>query len=195
MSTRDIITGFNESIELSLKTENYFSALTVALIMPDICSKIEYSDISKVGDRYKKWIDNYFVDVLDKGAMNKYLSASNIYALRCSLVHEGSSNPSNQNNYNRNVDVKEQVDELIPYINSIGWEKVAFANTTNIHDGTEKASLFVDIDYLCSKFIEATNSWLQTSEKIPQYTTDLFSIAIPGYVNNDKNKIAITKLN
>lgn len=195
MTTRLIIKQFNNSIKISLDTSNYFAALTVALIIPDICSKIEYRDISRVGDRYKKWIDNYFISILDEDKINSYLSANNIYALRCSLVHEGSSNPSNQNNYYKNVDIEEQIDELIPYINNIKWEKVAFANSINIHDGTEKKSLFVDIDYLCSKFIEATDRWLQTSQNIPEHTDSLFSIAISAHSQKTENKIEIIKLN
>lgn len=67
---------------------------------------------------------------LDSKVSNiKYLTPENIYELRCSMVHEGTSNPSNQKGFKKDIDTSTELDELIPYVNSVGWEAIAFANS------------------------------------------------------------------
>lgn len=47
-----------QSIEKSLKNENWYSALILSLIIPDICGKLE--DISKSSSkRYPEWFEKY----------------------------------------------------------------------------------------------------------------------------------------
>ena len=51
-----------ESVQLSLSTENWYSALFVALSMPDICGRLE--DPTKPSDeRYMDWFRRYLSGV------------------------------------------------------------------------------------------------------------------------------------
>ena len=41
----------------ALSANCYFAALSIALMLPDICGKAEYPNMG-VGERYKAWHDN-----------------------------------------------------------------------------------------------------------------------------------------
>ena len=64
------IYDFITSGEKSLKDENYWSALSVALMLPSMCSRLEYAN--------KECLGTEFADVL--------------YNLRCDIVHAGCAN-------------------------------------------------------------------------------------------------------
>ena len=49
---------------LAVMASNYYSALALALAIPDICAKIEYPAIEKIGDRYRKWVEEWVQDDL-----------------------------------------------------------------------------------------------------------------------------------
>ena len=42
----------------ALSANCYLAALSIALMLPDICGKAEYPDL-KVGERYKAWYDEF----------------------------------------------------------------------------------------------------------------------------------------
>lgn len=99
-----------------------FSALGIALILPDMCSKVEFGKKSH-GTEYKKWVDKYVVPLVDSNdehsmyTIVRYkngrlhirgngvdsscedieesysaFSGEAIYGLRCSFFHEGVPN-------------------------------------------------------------------------------------------------------
>jgi hypothetical protein len=79
-----------EAIEKSLEDENWYSALVLSLIIPDICWKIDNNKSSS--KRYPERFDLYV------GAKYKWhLSGKDCYALRCSFLHEGSNSIETQN--------------------------------------------------------------------------------------------------
>ena len=67
-----------ENINKSLDAEAYLSALSLALVLPDLCGTVEYNHESKVGKRYVNWYNNY---------IGKYE-----IQMRCSMLHEGKPN-------------------------------------------------------------------------------------------------------
>ena len=79
--------------------ECYIVALMGALTLPDICGKSAYPDL-KVGERYVKWCDTYvYPTSTDSDSESEKLdcditivNGQIIYNLRCSLLHQGSSN-------------------------------------------------------------------------------------------------------
>jgi hypothetical protein len=106
---RDLIA----SIEQSLKTENWYGALAVALTVPDVCSSLESTDKkSKVGPRYAKWFDTYvgpryafsdeYLELLRRGGVDlkalgpAWLTGKDCYALRCSVLHNSSGDTAAQ---------------------------------------------------------------------------------------------------
>ena len=80
-----------EQINMSLKNNCYMTALTTALILPDICGKAKYPDL-KNKERYVKWYDEYIGKYEKNSIQNDdmpYLSGKIVWKLRCSLLHEG----------------------------------------------------------------------------------------------------------
>lgn len=79
-----------KSIETALKERNWYSALILSLIVPDICAKLEGGHAHS-NKRYPVWFDKYL-----KSKYDKYLSGDDCYALRCSYLHEGVDDIQNQ---------------------------------------------------------------------------------------------------
>lgn len=80
-----------EQINISLKNNCYMTALTTALILPDICGKAKYPDL-KNRERYVKWYDEYIGQYERNPSQSvdmPYLSGDIVWKLRCSLLHEG----------------------------------------------------------------------------------------------------------
>src|SRR5699024_7312263 len=86
------------AVRESLVAKNYISALTIALILPDICGKFLYPEITgrgSVGKRYEKWYDEYIYKYENPKEYSEedktdLLDGHIIYKLRCKLMHEGS---------------------------------------------------------------------------------------------------------
>lgn len=82
-----------DAIFKSINTENYFSALSIALMMPDICSTLESEN--NIGSRrlYYEWFDkylsHYYTDTENFDTPIVFLSGKECYALRCSYLHQG----------------------------------------------------------------------------------------------------------
>ncbi len=89
-----------ESLKKATNQENWHASLFIALSLPDICGKLEYPNES-VGNRFKKWFNSYLQDSYIKkvGSQKEevtFLNASDCYALRCALLHEGSDDIGTQ---------------------------------------------------------------------------------------------------
>ena len=83
-----------KSIQHALDNENYYAALFVALALPDICGKLEFGEGN--GFRYKKWCDEYFIKKETEVYGHKIspytiISSEDLFALRCAMLHEGST--------------------------------------------------------------------------------------------------------
>lgn len=84
-----------DDMNRALDNDCFFSALSLALTLPDICGKAKYPDEKKSGKRYIDWYDEY-VGVYEQcpgeeGQM-PYLSGEVVYQLRCSFLHQGNPN-------------------------------------------------------------------------------------------------------
>lgn len=66
----------------ALRVGSPFSAIALALALPDICGSIEYPDVEGVGRRYTDWCDTWAQILPIRGA--------ECYALRCAYLHNGS---------------------------------------------------------------------------------------------------------
>jgi len=94
--------GIIKDIRKALDYDCYYAALSLALMLPDICGKAEYPKAA-LGKRYIDWYDEYIgkreknaVD-LYYGKNNPYLSGEIVYRLRCTFLHHG--NPEVDNKY------------------------------------------------------------------------------------------------
>lgn len=84
---------FIGSIRLAVANENWYGALVISLILPDICGKIEFPN-KLTGERYSEWFDKYVRNKYELGDCYQeggtiFMSGNDCYALRCALLHEG----------------------------------------------------------------------------------------------------------
>jgi hypothetical protein len=90
---------FVEAVRASVATGNWHAALLLALAMPDICSKIEHPASGTSGPRYRDWFDKYLAAVNTCNIMGRevvFMTAGDCWALRCSLLHEGTDDVGEQ---------------------------------------------------------------------------------------------------
>ena len=78
-----------DDINRALDNECYFSALALALTLPDICGQA-MSPNKSVKERYVCWYDE-FVGKYEEPIHNNvpYLSGEVVYNLRCNFLHQG----------------------------------------------------------------------------------------------------------
>ncbi|EMK6986055.1 hypothetical protein ACOJUY_001349 [Vibrio alginolyticus] len=133
---------FTNSIKKNLETENWYGALFMALTLPDICGKIAYPEIEHSGPRYKKWFDNYLAEVnktIIQGKETVFLTASDCWALRCSLLHTGADDITEQK-------AQDVLDKFI--FTTMGMHRIK----------TDKI-LTLDVVKFCEEICEAVDSW------------------------------------
>lgn len=80
-----------DEIESCLRNENYIAALTLALTIPDICGKAEFSNYSGSKKKYISWYDSHFHMIYLKEEQKDFpiIDGSIIYDLRCQMLHFG----------------------------------------------------------------------------------------------------------
>ena len=95
-----------KSIELSLKTGNWYSAIFMALSILDICAALESEDGKSSKKKYIQWFDDNLSQTYKKkiGARKEehtFLTGTDMYAFRCSMLHEFSDDTKSQNAKNK----------------------------------------------------------------------------------------------
>ena len=87
-------------IESALSHELYMAALTMTLMLPDVCGKAAYPDLP-VGRRYKKWYDDNIGQFERPTECEEpappYLDGNMVYRLRCAFLHEGNPDAAKEN--------------------------------------------------------------------------------------------------
>ena len=147
-----MIPNYVDDIRRSLKNKCYFSALSLALTMPDICGMAEFPN-KQVGERYVEWYDKYIGDYMaygkdDLGGNNPWLSGEVVYNLRNTFLHQG--NPGIESDK-----VKEEVNRFDQFCLLLGDGTDVQVSTINIEAGTKETgkityrSIIIDVTYLC----------------------------------------------
>lgn len=85
---------FTDAVRDSLAARNWYSALSLALTLPDICGTIDTPTELSSQKRYAAWFDTwlsdlYTQDMSGNGDMHIFMSGTDCYALRCALLHQG----------------------------------------------------------------------------------------------------------
>lgn len=168
---------FINAVRNSIKEENWYAALTLALTLPDICGKLELENL-KSAKRYIKWFNKYIKSKYtvyigpDKTEKN-FLTGEDAYALRCSYLHAGEFN------------IEEQ------YIRK-ALEGFMFVVTKNknqiVHNNKLNNVLQLQVSVYCEDICDGVEQWINDNkddEKILQkasriqdikYITNGFSI-------------------
>jgi hypothetical protein len=76
---------FTDAGRRAIADKNDYAALSLALMIPDICGSLEDPGPGKSQERYERWFKRW--------AEPKFgdLSAAECYQLRCSVIHSGSA--------------------------------------------------------------------------------------------------------
>ncbi len=90
---------FISAIRTCVQSENWYAALFLAIAMPDICSKLQEPTPGSSGPRYRAWFDKYLtptntINIAGREAV--FITSADCWALRCSLLHEGTDDISEQ---------------------------------------------------------------------------------------------------
>lgn len=159
-----MIEVYVNDIKHSLKNKCYFSALALALTLPDMCGMVEFSDKS-VSERYVEWYDKYLGIYMAQGnndleEANPWLSGEVIYNLRNTFLHQGSPNVISH----KIKDVSNQIDKFILVL---GDGTKLWNSTVNIDIGNGKATfkaILVDVTYLCNNLCDCA-LWYYENER------------------------------
>ena len=155
-----------KSIENSLQNKNWYSALVLSHILPDVCAKLEGNGKSS-SVRYPEWFNTY----LGK-KYNGFLSGNDCYSLRCAFLHEGSSNIETQK-------AKDVLDHFVFVANGAHCNR--FSNCyfgDPKYDG--KDFLQLSVNNFCQDMIEATKQWLN-DRSINKNLSDMLEIHESGF--------------
>lgn len=85
------ITPILNDINGAVENKLFYAALSLALTLPDICSSLCNGSKTN-GKKYSEWLTEYFIPIHDY----EVISANDIYALRCSFLHNGQDEISSQ---------------------------------------------------------------------------------------------------
>ncbi|MBC2731432.1 hypothetical protein [Thiobacillus sp.] len=155
------------AIHQSCAQENWYAALYMALTMPDICAKLEDPASKQSGERYQAWFNIYLKPTYKSefhGPDFHFLTVGDLWALRCSLLHEGTDEITQQ----RAREVLRQ-----------------FKFTTQtVHCLMTDDVLVLNVDEFCTDMTEAVERWLSAMSAdvgIQQRIAEMASIETSGF--------------
>jgi len=77
---------FTDAGRRAIEDKNDYAALSLALMIPDICGSLEDPGPGKSRERYERWFKQWA-----ELKFGSNLSAAECYQLRCSMIHSGSA--------------------------------------------------------------------------------------------------------
>lgn len=143
-------------IEQLLENEFYIPALYLALIIPDICSKIDYPEEKKQMNRYTKWVyehlDKYDLpkDPYDSGF--EHLNAKRIYSLRNNLFHESTAEFEH--------DIENLEFKLLE-----GKDRISCYQISKNENNIKSFKMYVSIEDLCRRLCAHTKKYIDRNEE------------------------------
>ncbi len=160
---------FTQAIDKSIETGNWYSALTLALTIPDICGRLSYPELARKSQkRYEKWFDEYVLHHYKSpfhGEGFTFMSGGDCYALRCALLHEGRDDITSQ---------KARRDVL---------SRIIFS-TTGSHRLHINGMLVLNLQAFCSEICQGVESWhedYQDSSDVQNAIKELLKIHTQGF--------------
>lgn len=137
----------------SMRTKNWYAALGMALILPDICGRLENPN-STSKERYVAWYDKWMRSKYTRGVgpnrkEKVFLSGSDCYALRCAILHEGRDDIAEQRA--REAISSFRFNTPHPFI--------------HMHCNLVNSILQLQVDEFCQDICDATCAWIANNDK------------------------------
>ncbi len=169
-----MIERYVKDIKCSLKHKCYFSALSLALALPDMCGMAEYPEEQSVSKRYMDWYDKYLGAFLEQGHKNlsvgnPWMSGEIVYNLRNTYLHQGSPNVNS-------TKVKEETNRLDRFIVVIGDGTVVWDSSLNLdfgHGNVFYKAIIVDITYLCENLCDCALEYYRNNRNKFTFNFDI----------------------
>jgi len=160
-----------DDIRASLKNECWYSALYLAITLPDICSNRQYGSTDRT--KYKKWFNKYVNEkythrVGPLGEVVNFLSGSDCYAFRCAVLHEGNNEITGQN-------ARDKIDRFV-FI-SPTYSNIIHCNMS-VSGNVSKLQLQVDI--FVNDIISGVEKWMKDMEAEDKKNC----VSLPLKINN-----------
>jgi hypothetical protein len=150
---RNPVQQYLDSITLSITSKNYFAALSIALMLPDICSAIQDKSGTTNGNLYSNWFDTYlskYYSSLNSGKEIIFLSGKECYAIRCSYLHQGIHEISHQKVLAKQQDNSNH----IKFMAEMTSDKIKLGDT-----------LCLSLENFCNYMIDGVNEWIVKNSK------------------------------
>lgn len=169
-----MIEKINE-IERAIECGYYYSALALALSIPDICGQVYCPNLAGTknsGKRYRKWFDDYVARYYFKDSV-KYPNGSDVafngfacYLLRCAYLHSG------------NYDLKAQDDSIKIKEFRIHYSKPdhTFGHYEVVLTNTGDFILDIDAKYICGAICLAAKSFYDKTTDKSQFKDSLITM-------------------
>lgn len=166
--------NFIQSIKSSIETKNYFSALIIALTLPDICCSIEDTNRRSGGEKYAKWFERYVQNKYTskigyEQTEHIFLNGYECYALRCTYLHKG---------------MNEIINEKILKKLKKKSKKIEFMAEMRTDQCSIGDVLILKLETFCENIISGVDSWLNHVSKNPvvaQRIKDLPQVHTKGF--------------
>ena len=178
-----------EEIKKDLANKQFISALAIALMLPNICAKLENPEIDKIHkEKYVKWFNRWVYRKYYSHPNNKEIRKSKVknpnlfkikidgdlcYALRCSILHSGDDKIKIAEIWKK--DDKEKVKRIKPNkielcLNSNSELEYQYGDSTHIfgrlNDENQEVSIRFNIITFIDNIIKGTEDFLNSrSEK------------------------------
>ncbi len=141
---------FTSSLRASVDQQNWYVALATALTLPDVCGRL-VNPTQGSGARYSAWFDawvapGYTANLPQIGA-HCFLTGSDCYALRCSYLHEGGGDITQQR-------ARQALDDfhfIIPPRKGI-----------SVHCNQLDNTLQLQVDQFCLDIADAVDRWAES---------------------------------
>lgn len=159
---------FIEAVRKGLYEKNFYASLTVALTLPDICSKIEFPE-ENTGKRYPEWFDKYVGDKYKVNIIGQeicFLVGQDAYALRCALLHQGEIDITSQR-------ARSQLSKFV---------FVEPPRSGMIHNNKINNMLQLQVDIFCLDICEGVEKWIEENK-----TNTVFDSRLTNMIEIKKN--------
>lgn len=161
-----IMQNIIDSVRQAVKDRNFYAALFVFLTLPDICVTLESGKTK--GIKYAEWFEKNLPQYAG------YLSGNDCYALRCSLLHQGRDNITEQK-------AREVLEHYVFLTSGSHCNLVKDC----FFDGVKKSFLQLNVQSFCNDICIAVEAWLgkvTIDPIIAERIKETIEIHAPGYI-------------
>ena len=153
--------AFVDAGRAAVQTKNWYAAATVALSLPDICAGIDEPD-AKNGPRYMRWCSTWFIPKYTRPLGPKmepfvFISAADVWGLRCAMVHDGT------HSIDMKKDKRRELAGVLLFDDSVRSHCNRFGNVLQLNTAQFCEDLFRSVEEWCAEKVGIGNSSLLTA--------------------------------